>query len=261
LGRVIEVSPNGRFLVSTISGPKLTIQDTGTGREIGAPLATPRADGALEIVTQVVFSPDSRLVFIKWMSGGRIYETETGRFRAELASPGLFGKATFAPDGRFLATPYGNGDVQHWDCNTGRSTGAPLTHTGAIHAIAFSPDGRLLLVGTGTDPSGSGTKYSGASYLWDIATRLPIGEAIAHPDHVQLAAFSPDGSTYLTGSYRGPARLWKTPVALEGDASAIMADVQEMTNLEFDANFNIRRSEIGQRREAWSNPNGLGAVR
>jgi WD40 repeat protein len=66
----------------------------------------------------------------------------------------------------------------------------------------FSPDGRLVLMGTNGMPVAVG------AYLWDAATGRRLGERLPHRNGVPALAFSPDGKRAATGSYDQTARLW-----------------------------------------------------
>jgi WD40 repeat protein/serine/threonine protein kinase len=77
---------------------------------------------------------------------------------------------------------------------------AVLGHTGAVDAVAWSPDGRRVVTAGGNR----------AAQLWNPATGEPSGPPMLHAGRVSAVAFSPDGALLLTGSADGTARLWKT---------------------------------------------------
>jgi serine/threonine protein kinase len=79
-------------------------------------------------------------------------------------------------------------------------------HTGSVHAIAYSPDGRFALSGGGY-PDGDGTLR-----MWDVATGKEIRRIRGHMGHVQCVAFSPDGHRVLSGGGNPDCTvcLWNT---------------------------------------------------
>src|SRR5260370_40311766 len=68
-------------------------------------------------------------------------------------------------------------------------------HNRPVHALAFSPDGRILATG-GED----------GARLWDGTTGQLI--AILPVGYVDGSSFSPDGRTLATWSYKKTIRLW-----------------------------------------------------
>jgi WD40 repeat protein len=75
-------------------------------------------------------------------------------------------------------------------------------HTGPVRSVAFSPDGRYALSGSGW-PEGDQTMR-----LWDVATGREVRRFLGHGGQVHAVAFSPDGRRALSGSFDGTMRLW-----------------------------------------------------
>ena len=73
-------------------------------------------------------------------------------------------------------------------------------HKGSVSAVAFSPDGKLVLTGS----------YDHTARLWDAATGEAVATLTGHTDGVTAVAFSPDGKRILTGSADRTAMLWDT---------------------------------------------------
>ncbi len=124
-----------------------------------------------------------------------------------------------------------------------------IGHTGGVHSVAFSPDGRFALSGsedltlklwevaTGKELrsftghtgsvssvafspdgrfaiSGGGTSYRGELKLWDLATGEEVRSFSGHSSDVKSVAFSPDGRFGLSGSDR-TLKLWEVATGKE----------------------------------------------
>lgn len=75
----------------------------------------------------------------------------------------------------------------------------PFVHDNSVNAVAFSPDGRIIV--TGSDDK--------TVRLWNRENGVPLGAPLRHPDTVQAAVFTPDGEFVLTGCADATARLWE----------------------------------------------------
>ena len=111
----------------------------------------------------------------------------------------------FSPDGKLLATAYGDGYVRLWNPATQQAVGSPLpadtSPGGFVYGVAFSPDGKLLAT----------ADVHGYVRLWNPATQQAVGAPIpagADVEGVSSMAFSPDGKLLATAGVDGTVRLW-----------------------------------------------------
>lgn len=74
-----------------------------------------------------------------------------------------------------------------------------FAHDGALVAVTFSPDGKVLMTAGGT---------TGAR-LWNPETGQPLGRPLKLEGTLTAAAFSPDGSELALGGSTGEARVYE----------------------------------------------------
>ncbi|KAI0340395.1 WD40 repeat-like protein [Trametopsis cervina] len=124
-----------------------------------------------------------------------------------------------SPDGQLIASAQGHG-VQLLDAATSDRVGQPLLgHSGNVHAIAFSPDGKTIV--SGSDDF--------SIRLWSTATGQPIGQHLLGYAGVVLSiAFSPDGTKIVSGSHDSRVILWNAvtqrPICiLKGHSGTVMS--------------------------------------
>ncbi|MEH2373493.1 MAG: hypothetical protein V7K15_10600 [Nostoc sp.] len=91
-------------------------------------------------------------------------------------------------------------------------------HSGSVHSVTFSPDGRIIA-------SGSGDK---TIKLWDVSTGREISTLQEHSSYVDSVAFSPDGKTLASGSDDKTMKLWDVTTGgqirtLQGHSSRIQS--------------------------------------
>jgi len=71
-------------------------------------------------------------------------------------------------------------------------------HTGLVHSVAFSPDGKFIVTGSGDH----------TARLWDVQTGQLLLTLQGHTGSVSSVAFSPDRQSVATGSWDRTAKLW-----------------------------------------------------
>ncbi|WBB71264.1 trypsin-like peptidase domain-containing protein [Micromonospora sp. WMMD1128] len=196
-GSLPVFSPDGTR-IATADGADVRLWDAATGG-IRAVLT-----GHARTVFDLAFSADGRTL----ASGGadrtvRLWDATVTTTRGLLARPGVtVENVAFSPDAAILAVGDGDNSVSLWNLSTGRIDATlrppgPMETTFVV-AMAFSPDGRTLAVGTD------------AIRLWDLTTgrlrrTLPLA---GDQESVHALVFSADGSALAHDADDGDVRLW-----------------------------------------------------
>src|SRR5262249_38179230 len=138
----------------------------------------------------------------------------------------------------------------------------------AIHAVAFTPDGKTLLTSnimqvcrwdaaTGAplgptvttpslvtaialSPDGKTLATGAQARLWDLATGKQLGPPLTYPSTVFAVAFSPDGKYLLTGCFDHNARVCPVPAPMGGTVEEVVNWVRLTTVLEQEENGGLR---------------------
>jgi len=178
--------------------------------------AVPPAATASPLFPPVPHAPD-REAPPAFVEGGRGLVTLSGGFDlawwdARTGKPAGLRKVRMKVDGvrEIRASPDGTRfavagwhHAQLWHVAEPGPDGLLLSHVNVVGAVAFSPDGTVLLTGC----------WDRTARLWAVHDGKPLGYPLPHQDTVTNVAFSPDGLFLATGQENGLVRVWRMPAA------------------------------------------------
>lgn len=169
------------------------------------------------VIRGVAFSRDGRLVagafgtFAGMMADpvpGQVvlWDVTTGKRRATLLGhvDGVKSVA-FSPNGKLIATAGYLDEIKLWQTESATEI-ANIQATAITTSIAFSPDGKFLVVGL--EAAGVRPAAEPNAELYDVGTRKLVRRFAGHEWGISAVTFSPSGSLLATSSHDGTVRLW-----------------------------------------------------
>jgi WD40 repeat protein/serine/threonine protein kinase len=205
-------SPDGTRLASVGEERAIRVWNAATGKEICV------IDGSPDPVAAVAWSPDGSRLVLSAVSNGsaskvvKVWDARTGQVLWALPCDHRGGEASWSPDGKWLAAPFGGGQWAVLDAQTGKPTFTMSGPSGlwtkgglgdVISSVAWSPDSRRLAVRSGEN----------RIVVWDVATQK---EAFSVRDHLiqGLGGWSADGR-YLLSRGQTVAQVWDATAGQE----------------------------------------------
>jgi periodic tryptophan protein 2 len=166
----------------------------------------------------------------------------------------------YSPEGQRIITAADDGKIKVWDVNSGFCVVTFTEHIGAVTACEFAKRGNVLFTTSldgsvrawdliryrnfrtftapskiqftslAVDPSGevvcAGSLDSFDIHIWSVQTGQLLDRLAGHEGPVMSLAFSPDGSTLVSGSWDRTVRVWNIFARSQtSEPLQLMADV------------------------------------
>jgi WD40 repeat protein len=205
----VAFSPDGKYMAIGVDRKKV-IKIYNMGKKVRS-VETITLDSEQELPKSLAFSPDSKLLASVDQKGDiKLWHAEDGRPVGPkiAAHTGNIGNLHFSPDGKLLSLGSWNGvlnprgidrRIRIFDIKSSNQLPSPSDRlTDAVGNLAFSPDGKLLALGTDT----------GSVRLWNVQTGSDRELHGGHSDVVSSVAFSSDGLVIISGGWDGTICLW-----------------------------------------------------
>ena len=182
---VMALSPEGKLFADMVTAEAgnyvVRVREPSSGRVV-------KLLAHAKHLTDVTFSPDSRLVLTTDYVSARVWDLGSGRVLAELPHGEILSGAAYSPDGRLVVT-VGDGGAKVWEADGGRLVEVIMSGE-RVDDATFSPDGRRVLV-----------TASGQVRVWELGGRgvvLEVGEKQHFGGGIAAALYSPGAKYILT---------------------------------------------------------------
>jgi len=260
----VRISPDGYMLASGDANATILLWDLRTSSLLRM------LPGSFQWIDALAWTPDGkRLVSGSTLTDQavKVWDLTTGVLtKSWNASGNGVQAAAFDLDGHTLATASGNGIINLWDFSTDSLVRVLAAHPNPNSytsvSLAFSPDGRTLITGSGSD-------VSDAVRLWEVATGRQLRSLDGLRNQVASVAYSPSGKSVAIGTMNGPIKLWDISSgevrALVGHGSwvpsmAFTPDGQTLVSGSFDNTVKVWETSTGKLRRSITNPNRFEAL-
>jgi WD40 repeat protein len=201
----LAVSPDGKTLLTGTGNwfipdkGEAQLWDLARGEKLGPPLVSGW------FLAWVSFHPGGKQVLLD-QPGRKIefWDLAGRRPAVALRARRQVGLIRFLADGQMLVTGRPDGVLEFWDVATGEALGSPLAQEAGLAALAVSPDGKALLVGSRDRTARLWELPRDAG--WATGGRVPVGW---NRGLALRAAVGPNARRVATAVPGGGCRLWE----------------------------------------------------
>ncbi len=179
-------------------GGTLELWNVAAGQRIGKAIPAPGSLSSSDGSYALAFSRDGKVLAVS-SDAVRLYNVATHRKTGQIQAGTLVDAMAFGPGGKTLLT-HSSGAVSEWNLTTDTLIATHgVNDVPSDASFAFSPDGKLLAIGS----------ENGSVQLWDIAAGVPIGSPIiTRTGLVESLAFSPSGNRLASGGAGSVVKQW-----------------------------------------------------
>ncbi len=205
----VAFSPDGKTVAS-----ERRIWDAATGQVLVTLRDQDPQNHRFANFFPIFYSPDGRQIITAETKGVRVWDIASGQeVRWVIRYDRFHFYATaLSPDGRLLArgglkAPLrGIEDyaIRLIEVASGREVATLTGHEEGTRGLAFSPDGRLLASGSGSNQS----SHDATVRVWDTASGRELRRLEGHLAGVNAIAFAPDGRSVASASADATALVW-----------------------------------------------------
>jgi WD40 repeat protein len=274
---VIAYNPNGRFLAVAAGEKVIRIYDARPGDRLTAELTKTLSGHAAQILG-LCFSDTNTLVSVSLDQTVKTWDVESGKLLHSADLP--FGKQikfAIAPGHPSLAADSSFGKARLWNYQTGEVLKTFEPNDSWVSALAFTPDGKQLVIGTD-----KGVVRVMDVATWTVTRKIdldsPVHSIAASAEHILVGygdgtvamlnfgeqnsvpevrkqsaaincvAFSPKGDQFASASADRTVKVWDTATrklrgTLEGHKAAVLSvafspNGQKLASIDADGNVN-----------------------
>lgn len=202
-----DFSPDGKLLASLGLDNTIRLWEIATGREL-------RVIQTSSSSRWVIFSADSKTVIAVAKDHIKSWDVATGREVWTLSLKGIkeVSQVAFSSNVKMIAVAGYDGNVVLGDLTTGQILTTFKAHEDWILSVAFSPDGKTLATGGGTDKPFDVRSQYAIVKLWDVSQPAKGAKELStlkgFSDNVRTLVFSPAGKTLATLISNDSLKLW-----------------------------------------------------